>query len=173
MFCDEFTNFNDLKAGIATVELLELLGYEVQLPDHAESGRASLSKGLVRRGKRFANENVRQLSSIVSAEEPLIGIEPSAILGFRDEYPALVDPALRESAAALILVHNHPSGDPDPSPEDLEVTWQLVESGRLLGIPVRDHIIIGDGRFISLLERGLVPGAGPEVALRSRNRATS
>jgi|TARA_B110000908_G_scaffold167047_1_gene219271 FAD/FMN-containing dehydrogenase/Fe-S oxidoreductase len=101
LFCDEFTNFNDLKAGIATVELLELLGYEVQLPDHAESGRASLSKGLVRRGKRFANENVRQLSSIVSAEEPLIGIEPSAILGFRDEYPALVDPSLRDRARQL------------------------------------------------------------------------
>jgi ferredoxin len=80
LFCDEFTNFNDLKAGIATVELLELLGYEVNLPDHVESGRASLSKGLVRRAKGFANENVRQLSGIVSAEEPLIGIEPSAIL---------------------------------------------------------------------------------------------
>jgi FAD/FMN-containing dehydrogenase/Fe-S oxidoreductase len=101
LFCDEFTNFNDLDAGIATVELLELLGYEVNLPDHAESGRASLSKGLVRRAKRFANENVHQLSNIISAEEPLIGIEPSAILGFRDEYPALVDSPLRETANQL------------------------------------------------------------------------
>lgn len=101
LFCDEFTDYNDLNAGIATVELLELLGYEVHLPDHLESGRASLSKGLVRRAKRFANENVRRLSGIVSAEEPLIGIEPSAILGFRDEYPSLVDPALRETARQL------------------------------------------------------------------------
>ena len=101
LFCDEFTNFNDLDAGIATVELLELLGYEVNLPAHAESGRASLSKGLVRRAKKFANENVQQLATIVSAEEPLIGIEPSAILGFRDEYPALVDESLRETARQL------------------------------------------------------------------------
>jgi DNA repair protein RadC len=73
----------------------------------------------------------------------------------------------------VVLAHNHPSGDPDPSPEDLDVTWQLVESGRLLGIPVRDHIVIGDGRYISLLERGLVPGVGPEVAVRSRSRPGS
>lgn len=101
LFCDEFTDFNDLDAGIATVELLELLGYQVTLPAHAESGRASLSKGLVRRAKVFANENVRLLAPVVSAREPLIGIEPSAILGFRDEYPELVDPALREAARLL------------------------------------------------------------------------
>jgi FAD/FMN-containing dehydrogenase/Fe-S oxidoreductase len=101
LFCDEFTNYNDLDAGIATIELLELLGYEVNLPDHVESGRASLSKGLVRRAKTFANENVRRLTGIVSADEPLIGIEPSAILGFRDEYPALVDPSLQQAAREL------------------------------------------------------------------------
>ena len=101
LFCDEFTDFNDLDAGIATVELLELLGYEVVIPNHVESGRASLSKGLVRRAKSFAEENVRLLSPVVSASEPLIGIEPSAILGFRDEYPALVDPSLREAARKL------------------------------------------------------------------------
>jgi FAD/FMN-containing dehydrogenase/Fe-S oxidoreductase len=102
LFCDEFTDFNDLDAGIATVELLELLGYEVVIPSHVESGRASLSKGLVRRAKSFAEENVRLLSPVISATEPLIGIEPSAILGFRDEYPALVDPSLREAARKLV-----------------------------------------------------------------------
>lgn len=101
LFCDEFTDFNDLDAGIATVELLELLGYEVVLPAHVESGRASLSKGLVRRAKAFAEENVRLLSPVINSSEPLIGIEPSAILGFRDEYPALVDPSLREAARKL------------------------------------------------------------------------
>ena len=101
LFCDEFTNYNDLDAGIATVELLELLGYTVNLPDHVESGRASLSKGLVRRGREFAEENVRHLANIVSADEPLLGIEPSAILGFRDEYPALVSPPLRAAARPL------------------------------------------------------------------------
>jgi FAD/FMN-containing dehydrogenase/Fe-S oxidoreductase len=101
LFCDEFTDFNDLDAGIATVELLELLGYEVNLPAHVESGRASLSKGLVRRAKKFAEQNVRRLAPLVTDTEPLIGIEPSAILGFRDEYPALVDPSLRDTARKL------------------------------------------------------------------------
>jgi Fe-S oxidoreductase len=101
LYCDEFTDFNDLSAGVATVELLERLGYEVNLPEHSESGRAALSKGLVRRAKRFANANVRQLCHLVSSDEPLIGIEPSAILGFRDEYPALVDSSLREKAYQL------------------------------------------------------------------------
>lgn len=101
LFCDEFTNFNDLDAGIATVELLELLGYEVNLPIHVESGRASLSKGLIRRAKGFAEENVRRLSLVVTDREPLIGIEPSAILGFRDEYPVLVEAPLRAAAREL------------------------------------------------------------------------
>jgi Fe-S oxidoreductase len=86
---------------MATVELLELLGYEVVIPRHAESGRASISKGLLRRAKKFAEQNVRLLSGVVSATEPLVGIEPSAILGFRDEYPVLVDPTLREAAREL------------------------------------------------------------------------
>ncbi len=101
LFCDEFTNYNDLAAGIATVELLEGLGYEVVLPSHVESGRAAFSKGLLRRAKGFAEENVRRLGPLISQNEPLIGIEPSAILSFRDEYPAIVDPSLRAAARAL------------------------------------------------------------------------
>lgn len=101
LFCDEFTNFNDLSAGVAAVELLELLGYEVVIPDHTESGRASLSKGLVRRAREFAEENVRKLRGCITESEPLIGIEPSAILGFRDEYPVLVEPGLRADARRL------------------------------------------------------------------------
>jgi len=101
LFCDEFTNFNDLSAGIATVELLERLGYEVVIPDHTESGRASLSKGLVRRAAGFAEENVRLLAPVITEEAPLVGVEPSAILGFRDEYPTIVPKDLRDSARAL------------------------------------------------------------------------
>ena len=66
-------------------------------------------------------------------------------------------PAIRERAAGLIVVHNHPSGDPHPSREDINVTQRLLESGRLLGIPLLDHIIIGDERFFSLLEHNLMP----------------
>lgn len=63
--------------------------------------------------------------------------------------------ALKDNCAALIVVHNHPSGDPTPSPEDVTVTRKIVEGGQLLDIEVLDHLIIGRGRFISLKERGL------------------
>jgi DNA repair protein RadC len=64
--------------------------------------------------------------------------------------------AIAERAAAIILVHNHPSGDPTPSPDDRAVTEQLVAAGRLLDIPVHDHVIIGRGRFCSFAESGLL-----------------
>ncbi len=63
--------------------------------------------------------------------------------------------AIRENAAALIVAHNHPSGDPAPSQEDIDVTRQIVQAGRLLDVAVLDHIIIGHGRFVSLKQRGL------------------
>jgi DNA repair protein RadC len=64
--------------------------------------------------------------------------------------------AIAERAAAIILVHNHPSGDPTPSPDDRVVTEQLVQAGKLLDIPVQDHVIIGRGRYMSFAEAGLL-----------------
>jgi DNA repair protein RadC len=64
--------------------------------------------------------------------------------------------AISESAAAVILVHNHPSGDPAPSREDRDVTDQLAAAGRLIGIPVLDHVVVGDGRYVSFVEMGLL-----------------
>jgi len=63
--------------------------------------------------------------------------------------------AVKTNAAALIVAHNHPSGDPSPSPEDVAVTRALVEAGKLLDIDVLDHLVIGHHRFVSLKERGL------------------
>lgn len=63
--------------------------------------------------------------------------------------------ALKEDAVNMILVHNHPSGDPSPSPEDIRVTKRLKEAGDLIGITLMDHIIIGDNKYISLKEQGL------------------
>lgn len=63
--------------------------------------------------------------------------------------------AVKQNAAAIIVAHNHPSGDPAPSPDDVAVTRMIVEAGRLLDIPVHDHLIIGHNRFVSLKERGL------------------
>lgn len=64
--------------------------------------------------------------------------------------------AIAERAASIVLVHNHPSGDPTPSPDDRAITSQLVAAGRLLDIPVNDHIVIGRGRYISFAEAGLL-----------------
>jgi DNA repair protein RadC len=70
----------------------------------------------------------------------------------------VLGPALREGAAHLILVHNHPSGDPTPSKEDVSLTRQLVEGARLLGIRLHDHVIVGNGSgdWVSLAQRGLL-----------------
>jgi DNA repair protein RadC len=66
-------------------------------------------------------------------------------------------PAVREAASAVIVAHNHPSGDPEPSAEDLDLTRRLVRAGEIMGIGLLDHLIIGDGCYVSLSERGAVP----------------
>ena len=101
LFCDEFTDFNDVHIGRKAILLLEHLGYETEIPVHSESGRTWLSKGMLREAKRIANGNIRALSPIVSEETPLIGIEPSAILAFRDEYPDLAIDENLEAAKSL------------------------------------------------------------------------
>ena len=101
LFCDEFTNFNDTEIGIKAIQLLEKLGYEVIIPKHEESGRAWLSKGLLRHAKKIANKNISLLKDIITDQTPLIGIEPSAILTFRDEYIDLADDTQLEAAKQL------------------------------------------------------------------------
>ncbi len=101
LFCDEFTNFNDEDVGIKAVRLLNRLGYEVVIPKHFDSGRAQISKGLLRDAQRLAIRNVELLKDVVSSETPMVGIEPSAILGFRDEVPDLVPERLVEAANAV------------------------------------------------------------------------
>lgn len=119
LFADEFTNAQDATIGIKAVELLEALGYAVDIPPHVESGRASLSKGLLRRAGKFAAANVRTLSGRVSSERPLLGIEPSALLCFRDEYPLLLRGEASQQAKNLaancllideFLVREHDAG---------------------------------------------------------------
>ncbi|HYK45954.1 MAG TPA: FAD-linked oxidase C-terminal domain-containing protein [Parafilimonas sp.] len=101
LFCDEFSNYNDTEIGIKAILLLERLGYEVIIPEHEESGRTWLSKGLLREAKKIANKNIASLAALVNSEAPLIGIEPSAILTFRDEYIDLADDAQFETAKSL------------------------------------------------------------------------
>ncbi len=89
---------------------------------------------------------------VISKEEISVGSLNASIVHPREIFKI----PLRKSAASVILVHNHPSGDPSPSQEDLEVTRRLVEAGNILGIAVRDHIVIGDGCYFIFKEKGLL-----------------
>jgi FAD/FMN-containing dehydrogenase/Fe-S oxidoreductase len=100
-FCDEFTNFLDSSIGEKAILLLEQLGYQVIIPEHVESGRSYLSKGLLRKAAAIANQNILLLSPLVSADMPIVGIEPSALLTLRDEYKDLASP--ENKAAAIHL----------------------------------------------------------------------
>ena len=91
LFNDEFTNYLDSEVGIAALKLLRGLNYEVEIVKHPESGRSFISKGFLPQAKKVANENIRIFGTLVSEGAPLIGIEPSAILSFRDEYLRLAD----------------------------------------------------------------------------------
>ena len=101
LFADEFTNYNESDIGIKAVILLEQLGYNVTIPRHRESGRTFLSKGLIRSARKVAISNILMLRDEVSDERPLIGIEPSALLAFRDEYPDMAGKDLAEDARSL------------------------------------------------------------------------
>ncbi len=101
LFVDEFTDFNDVEIGIKATTLLVNLGFMVEVPQHEISGRTYLSKGLIKEAKELAIANVNLLKDIIKEDTPLIGIEPSAILSFRDEYPDLVGNELKATAIEL------------------------------------------------------------------------
>jgi len=101
LFADEFTNFQEAEIGLTFAKLLLRLGYDIEIPKHVESGRAAISKGNLKLAKKFALKNVDLLRDLVSEATPLVGIEPSCILSFRDEYPDLVPAELRSQAQQL------------------------------------------------------------------------
>lgn len=100
-FCDEFTNYNDAEIGKKAIQLLDRLGYEVKIPQHEESGRTYLSKGLLDQAMALAEKNVKLLAPLISEDTQLVGIEPSSLLTFRDEYPGLLRGALKNQATEL------------------------------------------------------------------------
>ncbi len=101
LFADEFTNYYDAEIGKKAIKLLNKLDYEVLVPKHMESARGYISKGLIRTAKKIAEKNILFLRDLINEATPLIGIEPSAILAFRDEYPELVDKSLRNDAEQI------------------------------------------------------------------------
>lgn len=88
--------------------------------------------------------------NVISIENISIGNLNASIVHPREVYL----PAIKKSSASVIMVHNHPSGDPTPSNEDINITKRIAEAGKIIGIELVDHIIIGDGRYISLKEKG-------------------
>ena len=100
LFNDEFTNYLDTAIGVDAITLLQALNYEVKLIENSESGRAFLSKGLLEQAKKAANKNIKIYKDLVSENTPLIGIEPSAILSFKDEYIKLADDKVSAKALA-------------------------------------------------------------------------
>jgi len=101
LFADEFTNQQESELGRTFASLLLRLGYRVVVPHHLESGRAAISKGCLKQAKKIAYDNVAMMSVMVNENHPLVGIEPSAILAFRDEYPDLVPEDWRKDAIKL------------------------------------------------------------------------
>lgn len=100
-YVDEFTNYNDSELGIKAISLLQMLGYQVDIIAHPESGRAFLSKGMLKEATQLAEKNVAAFYRLVTKEKPLVGLEPSAILGFIDEFPDLLRGQAQENAKKL------------------------------------------------------------------------
>jgi len=101
LFADEFTNQQEAELGRTFASLLLRLGYRVVIPEHEESGRAAISKGCLKLAKKKAYDNVAMMGILVTESHPLVGIEPSCILTFRDEYPDLVPEGWRKDAIEL------------------------------------------------------------------------
>ncbi|MCI5721441.1 MAG: DNA repair protein RadC [Firmicutes bacterium] len=102
--------------------------------------------------EHFRSILVNAKGEIISVDKVSVGELSSTVVHPREVFTM----AVRKSAAAVIFVHNHPSGDPSPSKEDIDTTKRLVEAGNVLGIRVLDHIIIGDGKYESLRGRGVI-----------------
>jgi FAD/FMN-containing dehydrogenase/Fe-S oxidoreductase len=101
LFVDELLNFNEAEIGIATVHLLDKLGYGIKVLKHKESGRSFLSKGLLEDARQLAVANVNIYKDVINSDTPLVGVEPSAILTFRDEYPDLLRNQQKEDAKRI------------------------------------------------------------------------
>lgn len=114
---------------------------------------ARFMRGLVDRDREvFCAILVDVKNVAIGVHEVSVGTLDATIVQPREVFKA----AILASAASVILAHNHPSGDPEPSPEDMKITRQMVDAGEVLGIPVLDHVIVGDGEHVGLASRGLV-----------------
>lgn len=105
-----------------------------------------------RKQETFSVALLNAKNEVLSVRDVHLGTATMSVVGAREVFRE----AVREGATAIIVAHNHPSGDPEPSPEDIAVTRKLVQVGDLLDTPVLDHVIVGHGSYISLRQRGLM-----------------
>lgn len=129
LFIDELLNFNEAEIGITTVRLLDALGYRIEFIDHYESGRSFLSKGLLEEARELARKNVALFKDRITHDTPLVGVEPSAILTFRDEYPDLLRGEEKEAAKKIgfhtLMIEEFLSRELDAGNIDLQLFGNL------------------------------------------------
>lgn len=128
--------------------------YVIRSPDDAAALLAPQMANLDREHFRAILLNTKH--EVLAVLEVAVGSLDSAPIHPREVFKE----AVRRSAAAVIVAHNHPSGNPEPSGDDLAITDRLRAAGQIVGIDVLDHLIIGHGRFVSLRDRGVLPGGG-------------
>ena len=142
---------------LAAVELgrrLALKAAEARTVVHGPADAASyvMPRFRFERREHFAVLLLNAKNHILALKTISVGTLTSSVVHPREVFQA----AIEQSAASVILVHNHPSGDPAPSGEDLAVTRRMVEAGEIMDIPVLDHVIVGYDKFISLKEEGMI-----------------
>ncbi|MCG8502026.1 MAG: DNA repair protein RadC [Firmicutes bacterium] len=143
-----------LKAVIQLAKRIAASGYQDKM---CISSPADVSKLLMEDMRYLKQEHFKIImlnvkNHVLKHVDITIGTLNASIVHPRDVFSE----PIRVKCASVILVHNHPSGDPAPSHEDIEVTKRIVEAGKILGIDVLDHIIIGDGKYVSLKEKGII-----------------
>ncbi len=142
---------------LAAIELANRLSSRSRYESLTISSPADAAGLVIEEMRHYLREHFRVLlldtkNKVLGMEEISIGSLNTSLVHPREVFR----PAIRKACASVILIHNHPSGDPTPSSEDIAVTRRLYEAGRLLGIEVLDHVVIGDGRFVSFREKGLL-----------------
>lgn len=144
----------------ASIEMGKRIAGDVQIRKTIKSPedvKNTVKEMLMEEMRNYDREHFRVMyldrkGGLLQMEDVSIGGLHSSIVHPREVFKT----AVKKSAASIILVHNHPSGDPAPSTEDIEVSKRLIEAGKIMGIEVLDHVIIGENKYCSLKERGLI-----------------
>ena len=103
LFIDEFSALQDSKIAEIAIKLFQALGYGVEIAPIKDSGRTFISKGMVKRAKKLARQNINKIKNLINSENVLVGIEPSSLLSFRDEYPSLVEENIEQLNSNIYL----------------------------------------------------------------------